>query len=67
VLTDWGAALFKFEYPVRGDAQRGSFGETAMNIVRACPTIGQHTGEIMREMDFSDAGIADNRDKKTIG
>jgi crotonobetainyl-CoA:carnitine CoA-transferase CaiB-like acyl-CoA transferase len=52
---------------VRGDVQRGSFGETAMNIVRACPTIGQHTGEIMREMDFSDAGIADNRDKKTIG
>jgi hypothetical protein len=23
VLTDWGAAIFKFEHPVRGDAQRG--------------------------------------------
>jgi crotonobetainyl-CoA:carnitine CoA-transferase CaiB-like acyl-CoA transferase len=44
-----------------------SFGETAMNIARACPTIGQHTDEIMREMDFSDAEIADYRDKKIIG
>jgi crotonobetainyl-CoA:carnitine CoA-transferase CaiB-like acyl-CoA transferase len=43
------------------------FGETPMNITRACPTIGQHTGEIMREMGFTDAEIAAYRDAKIIG
>jgi len=43
------------------------FGDTPMHIVRACPTIGQHTDEIMREMGFSDAEIVDFRDKKVIG
>jgi crotonobetainyl-CoA:carnitine CoA-transferase CaiB-like acyl-CoA transferase len=43
------------------------FGETRMHIVRAAPTIGQHTDEIMREMGFSDAEIADFRAQKIIG
>jgi len=43
------------------------FGETDMHIVRAAPTIGQHTDEIMREMGFSDAEIADYRAQKIIG
>jgi crotonobetainyl-CoA:carnitine CoA-transferase CaiB-like acyl-CoA transferase len=43
------------------------FGETPMNVVRACPTIGQHTDEIMREMGFSDAEIAGYREQKVIG
>lgn len=43
------------------------FGETPMNIVRACPTIGQHTNEIMREMGFSDAETASYREQKIIG
>jgi len=34
---------------------------------RACPAIGQHTDEIMREMGYSDAEIADLREKKIIG
>ncbi len=43
------------------------FGDTPMDITRACPTIGQHTDEIMREMGFSDAEIAAYRDAKVIG
>jgi crotonobetainyl-CoA:carnitine CoA-transferase CaiB-like acyl-CoA transferase len=43
------------------------FGETPMNITRACPTIGQHTGEIMREMGFTDAEIAGFRERGVIG
>jgi crotonobetainyl-CoA:carnitine CoA-transferase CaiB-like acyl-CoA transferase len=43
------------------------FGDTPMHIVRACPTIGQHTDEIMREMGFSDAEIVQYREQKIIG
>ncbi len=43
------------------------FGEVPMDITRACPTIGQHTDEIMREMGFSDSEIADYREAKIIG
>lgn len=43
------------------------FGDLSMNIVRACPTIGQHTDEIMREIGYSDAEIAAYRDAKIIG
>jgi crotonobetainyl-CoA:carnitine CoA-transferase CaiB-like acyl-CoA transferase len=43
------------------------FGDTPMHIVRACPTIGQHTDEIMREMGFSDTEIAQYREQKIIG
>lgn len=44
-----------------------AFGDTPMNIVRACPTIGQHTDEIMQEMGFSGAEIARFRERKVIG
>jgi crotonobetainyl-CoA:carnitine CoA-transferase CaiB-like acyl-CoA transferase len=44
-----------------------NFGETPMNIVRACPTIGQHSDEIMREMGFSDGDIAGYRERGVIG
>ena len=37
-----------------------------MHIVRACPTIGQHTDEIMREMGYSEVEIADYRAQKII-
>ena len=43
------------------------FGDTPMHIVRACPTIGQHTDEIMHEMGFADAEIAHYRERKIIG
>ena len=43
------------------------FGDTPMNIWRACPTIGQHTDEIMLEMGYSDAEIAGFRDGRVIG
>lgn len=42
------------------------FGDTPMDIRRACPTIGQHTDEIMRELGFSDTEIAEFRDQKVI-
>jgi hypothetical protein len=44
-----------------------NFGDTPMNVSLACPTIGQHTDEIMREMGFSDAEIAHYRERKVIG
>lgn len=44
-----------------------NFVDTPMNITRACPTIGQHTDEIMREMGYSDAEIAGYREAKVIG
>jgi crotonobetainyl-CoA:carnitine CoA-transferase CaiB-like acyl-CoA transferase len=44
-----------------------NFGETEMDITRACPTIGQHSDEIMREMGFSDVEIAGFREAKVIG
>ncbi len=43
------------------------FGETPMHIVRACPMIGEHTDEIMREMGYSDDEIAHYREQKIIG
>ena len=44
-----------------------SFGEVDLRIERPCPTIGQHTDEIMREMGFTDAEIATYRERKIIG
>lgn len=44
-----------------------NFGETPMHIVRACPTIGQHTDEIMAELGFSADEIAQYRADKIIG
>jgi crotonobetainyl-CoA:carnitine CoA-transferase CaiB-like acyl-CoA transferase len=43
------------------------FGDTPVRFKRCCPDIGQHTDEIMREMGFSDAEIADYRARKVIG
>ncbi len=43
-----------------------NFGDTPMNITRACPTIGQHTDEIMLEMGFSTSEIANFREAKII-
>ncbi|NBU84937.1 MAG: hypothetical protein EBS21_10195, partial [Sphingomonadaceae bacterium] len=43
------------------------FGDLSMNIVRACPDIGEHSDEIMREMGYSDAEIAAFREAKVIG
>lgn len=42
------------------------FVDVPMDITLACPTIGQHTDEIMREMGFSDTEIAGYRDAKII-
>ena len=42
------------------------FGEAPMKIDRCCPTIGQHTDEIMRQVGFSDAEIALYREQKII-
>lgn len=44
-----------------------NFGDVAMNIVRACPTIGQHTDEIKREMGFGEAEVGGCREEKVIG
>lgn len=44
-----------------------SFNETPMKIDRACPAIGQHTDEIMREMGYSDSEIMNFRAQKIIG
>lgn len=59
------------EQPLYGSIEQPGkfwdFGDTAMDIHRACPTIGQHTDEIMREMGYADAEIADYRDQKIIG
>ncbi|MBS3961849.1 MAG: CoA transferase [Sandarakinorhabdus sp.] len=42
------------------------FGDTPMKIDRCCPTIGQHTDEIMREVGYSDSEIAAFREQKII-
>jgi crotonobetainyl-CoA:carnitine CoA-transferase CaiB-like acyl-CoA transferase len=43
------------------------FGDTPMHITRACPTIGQHSDEIMTEIGFDAAEIAAFRAAKIIG
>ena len=43
------------------------FGDTAIRFTRTCPTIGEHTDEIMLEMGFSSAEIARYRELKVIG
>ena len=59
------------EQPLYGSIEQPGvfwdFGDTPMHIVRACPTIGQHTDEIMREMGFTEAEIAHYREQKIIG
>ncbi|WP_296680508.1 CoA transferase [Novosphingobium sp.] len=43
-----------------------NFGETPMAIVRAAPTIGQHTDEIMRQVGYTDEEIAAFREQQII-
>jgi crotonobetainyl-CoA:carnitine CoA-transferase CaiB-like acyl-CoA transferase len=43
------------------------FGDADMDVTRACPTNGQHSDEIMREMGFSDAEITGYRERGVIG
>ena len=58
------------EQPLYGSIEQPGefwdFGDTPMHIVRACPTIGQHTDEIMREMGYSEVEIADYRAQNII-
>jgi crotonobetainyl-CoA:carnitine CoA-transferase CaiB-like acyl-CoA transferase len=42
-------------------------GDTPISVTRACPDVGQHTDEILRELGFADAEIADFREKRIIG
>jgi crotonobetainyl-CoA:carnitine CoA-transferase CaiB-like acyl-CoA transferase len=44
-----------------------TFADVPMAVSRCCPTIGQHTDEIMREIGYSDAEIAGFRAEKIIG
>jgi crotonobetainyl-CoA:carnitine CoA-transferase CaiB-like acyl-CoA transferase len=41
--------------------------ETPVVFKRACPTVGEHTDEIMRQIGYSDAEIAAFRESKVIG
>ncbi|MEZ5709241.1 MAG: CoA transferase [Blastomonas sp.] len=43
------------------------FGDTDIVFRHCCPAVGEHSDEIMREIGFSDAEIADFRDRKIIG
>ena len=43
------------------------FGDVPIIFKQAAPAIGQHTDEIMRQLGFSDAEIADYRERKIIG
>jgi crotonobetainyl-CoA:carnitine CoA-transferase CaiB-like acyl-CoA transferase len=44
-----------------------NFGDTPIVFKRACPAIGEHTDEIMREIGYSDAEIAKFREQAIIG
>jgi crotonobetainyl-CoA:carnitine CoA-transferase CaiB-like acyl-CoA transferase len=61
----------RLPHPVYGTVEQPGefwdFGETPLAIERACPTIGEHTDEIMREIGFSDDEIAAFRADKIIG
>lgn len=42
-------------------------GDVPVEITRACPDLGQHSGEIMRELGYDDGEIAGFRERKIIG
>lgn len=59
------------EQPLYGTVEQPGafwhFGDVPVVFKRCCPAIGEHTDEIMRELGFSEAEIADLREKKVIG
>jgi crotonobetainyl-CoA:carnitine CoA-transferase CaiB-like acyl-CoA transferase len=61
--------LQTLEHPSRGDYRlvanpiRSSTGETPS---QPAPTLGQHTDEILRELNYSDANISELRTSKVI-
>ena len=59
------------EQPLYGTVEQPgafwNFGDIPIMFKHAAPAIGQHTDEIMRELGFSDAEIADYREKQVIG
>jgi crotonobetainyl-CoA:carnitine CoA-transferase CaiB-like acyl-CoA transferase len=59
------------EQPLYGTVEQPGafwcFGDIPIVFKHAAPAIGQHTDEIMRELGFSDAEIADYRAEKVIG
>lgn len=59
------------DQPVYGTVEQPGaawcFGDVDVRFKRACPDIGEHTDDIMREIGFSDAEIAEFRAKKIIG
>jgi len=63
--------ISSLEQPLYGTVEQPGaywcFGDVPMVFRQAAPAIGQHTDEIMRELGFSDAEIADFREKKIIG
>jgi len=52
---------------VEQPGQYWSFGDTPMSITRCCPTIGEHTDEILRELGYADAEIVALRKTKVVG
>lgn len=59
------------EQPLYGTVEQPgafwNFGDIPVVFRHAAPAIGQHTDEIMRELGFSDAEIADYRAQNVIG
>lgn len=59
------------EQPLYGTVEQPGafwcFGDIPIVFRHAAPAIGQHTDEIMHELGFSDAEIADYREQKVIG
>ncbi len=59
------------EQPLYGTVEQPgafwNFGDIPVVFKHAAPAIGQHTDEIMRELGFSEAEIADYREKRVIG
>ncbi len=59
------------EQPLYGTVEQPgafwNFGDIPIMFKHAAPAIGQHTDEIMRELGFSDAEIADYREKQVVG